>query len=68
MISDFCLIRRIFKDYVSFAILIVTKTNKDDVGLGYPDLLPKLATDVTEPFHPIEAHGLEPAVPNIFVT
>merc|ERR1712098_333086 len=51
-----CFIRRILEDDISFSILIVPKTNQDNVRLVDPDLLPELATNVTKTLHSIEAH------------
>merc|ERR1711997_227427 len=55
-------VSRVLEDNISLRILIVTKANKDNVGLVYPRLLPELAPDVAESFHPVEAHCLEASV------
>merc|ERR1712141_556255 len=55
-------VSRVLEDHISLGILIVTKANEDNVGLVYPHLLPELAPDMAQAFHPVETHGLEASV------
>ena len=57
-----CLVRAVLLDDVSLGVLVVPEADQDDVRLVDPDLLTKLAADMTEPFDSIKAHRLQSAV------
>lgn len=60
------LVRRVPEDDVRLGVLVVAQPDQDDVALIDPHFLAQLSSDVAQPLHPVEAHGLESAVAQHF--
>ena len=59
-------ISRVLENHISFGVLVIPETYKDNVRLVDPNFLTQLPPDVTESLDPVEAHGFQPPVPKHF--
>jgi hypothetical protein len=48
---------RVLHDHIALLILVVSQTQQDDIALVDPDLLPQLASDMSESARAIETLG-----------
>merc|ERR1712029_1328790 len=55
-------IGRIFLDHISFSILIISETNKNDIRLIDPHFLSQISTNVTQSFDTVKTHSFESSI------
>jgi hypothetical protein len=56
------LIGCVLQDHIRLLVLVLTETHQHDISLGYPHLLPHLATNMTEALNAIDTLRFEAAV------